>query len=72
MSTRRIPRGRELVLGLSLIGFLGLTSGCGDENPVEAVGPAVAKAKGEGVKRAREQAYGKGGMPGRPAAATKP
>ncbi len=63
MSTRRMPRGRRLVLSLGLLGFLGSIFGCGDENPVTSASPEVGKAKGSALQKAREQAYGKGGAP---------
>ncbi len=63
MSTRRIPRGQRLVLCLSLLGFLGLMSGCSESNPVDAIGPEAAKEKGLAQQKARENAFGKGGNP---------
>ena len=48
---------------LGLLGILGAISGCGDTNPVDAVGPEEGKKKGEALQNAREQAYGKGGIP---------
>jgi len=53
-----------------LLGLLVLASGCGDQNPAN-VEPEVGKAKGEALKNAREQAYGKGGIPPTEKAPTK-
>jgi len=57
-------------LCLGLLGLLVLASGCGDQNPAN-VEPEVGKAKGEALKNAREQAYGKGGIPPTEKAPTK-
>jgi hypothetical protein len=50
-------------LSVSLLGFLGLMSGCGETNPVDSVSPEVGKEKGLAQQKAREAAYGKGGVP---------
>jgi len=52
-----------MVFCLSLLGLLALASGCGDQNPVTAVDPQVAKERGESQRKAREAAYGPGGVP---------
>jgi hypothetical protein len=56
-----------MVFCLSLLGLLVLASGCGDQDPVAAIGTEAAKEKGEAQRKAREAAYGPGGVQkGRP------
>jgi hypothetical protein len=56
-------RARRMVFSLGLLGFLGLTSGCSDSDPVASMGTEEAAAKGKLQAEAREKAFGKGGVP---------
>jgi hypothetical protein len=50
-----------------LLGLLAFAGGCGDSDPVAAVGPETGKATGEAQQKAREAQYGPGGvLKGRP------
>jgi hypothetical protein len=62
MRVLRFLHARRMAFCLSLLGLLGLASGCGEETPAN-INPEVGQAKGNALKNAREQAYGKGGMP---------
>jgi len=69
MRALRFLHARRMAFSLSLLGLLALVSGCGDPNPVASVDPAEAQAKGELQRKAREAAYGAGGVQkGKPAA----
>jgi hypothetical protein len=63
MRILRFLHPRRLVVFLALLGLLVLASGCGDQNPATSIGPEEGKAKGEAQQKAREAAYGKGGVP---------
>jgi len=64
---------KRMVFCLGLIAVMSLASGCGDADPVKAVGPEVAKATGEARQKARQEAYGKAGVPvGRPKPSAPP
>ncbi len=72
MRMLRFLHARRLALCLGMLGSLAFASGCGDQNPVTAVGTVEAKARGEAQQKAREAAYGKGGVPiGKPKPAAK-
>jgi hypothetical protein len=71
MRMLRFLQARRLVFGLGLLGMLFLASGCGDSNPVTSIDPSEGKAKGEAQQKAREAAYGKGGIPPSEKNATK-
>ena len=71
MRMLRFFHARRFAVCVSLLGTLLLVSGCGDSNPINSVAPEEGKAKGEAQQRAREQAYGKGGVPKTEKGATK-
>jgi hypothetical protein len=65
-------RAKRVVVCVCLLGSLGLVSGCGDSDPVAAVGTEGAMEKGKAQQAAREAAYGKGGVPKTEKAVRKP
>jgi hypothetical protein len=69
MRVLRFFDARRVIPCLGLLASMAMESGCGDQNPVAAVGAETAKQKGESLQKAREAAYGRGGLPvGRPKA----
>ncbi len=62
---RRFLYAKRLVLCLGMLGLFGLTSGCGDENPVTSAGPDVSKngEKGKAQAEALRNAYGTTSIP---------
>ena len=70
MQVLRILQARRLVLSLGLVTLLASANGCSDPDPVTAMGPEAAQAKGKAQQEAREKAFGKGGAPtGKPTTA---
>jgi hypothetical protein len=63
MQVLRILHARGLALSLGLVALLASANGCSDPNPVTAMGPEAAAAKGKAQQEARENAFGKGGAP---------
>jgi len=63
MRMLRFLHARRVAVCLGLLGLLVLASGCGDQNNPATIDPEVGKAKGEALQKAREAAYGKGGIP---------
>ena len=61
MQVLRILHATRLGLSLGLVSLLASASGCSDPDPVAAMGPEAAAAKGKAQQEAREKAFGKGG-----------
>jgi hypothetical protein len=71
MHIARVLGAGRVVRGAALFGALALLSGCGDEKQTTmgTVGAdAEAKARTDAEQKAREAAYGKGGVQGKGAA----
>ncbi len=66
MQVLRFWSGVRTISCVGLVGFLALASGCGDSNPVTAVGAEEGKKIAEAQLNARLAAYGKAGIPGIP------
>jgi hypothetical protein len=61
MRVLRFLHARRMLLCLGSLVCLALASGCSDQNPVDAVGPEAAQARGKAQQEARERQFGKAG-----------
>jgi len=68
----RTLRDHRMLLGLGLLGLVALAGGCGGGNPNEAPpAPPTTQAQQDAERAAREKAFGKMTIPGKPSSAKK-